>query len=212
MSSENKAIVAYFDFDGTLTRHDTFLYFLKYVLGPVKFFIKLPLLLPTGMLYLLRIINNESAKERTLTIMARGLSYKLMQIKAERFAKTKLAEFLQPEIYARLEYHIEHGHTVILVSANLAIYLRYFVKNHHIHDVIATEIEFKDDLCTGKLATRNCYGRQKTLRIAEYLKEGNKTFSYIYAYGNSRGDYELLHYANEAYWISGATIRPFKSN
>jgi phosphoserine phosphatase len=56
------------------------------------------------------------------------------------------------------------------------------------------------------LETKNCYGEQKTIRIKEYLKENNYSFAYSYGYGNSRGDYALLDYVDEGYWISNGNI------
>ena len=104
---------------------------------------------------------------------------------------------------------MEHGHTIILVSANLAIYLRHWAKLHNITDVIATELVFTNNLCTGGLLTRNCYGKQKIYRINQYLKTQQRKFLYSFGYGNSRGDYELLIYVNEGYWVNSSGIIPW---
>lgn len=200
-TEKSKDIVAYFDFDGTLTRYDTLILFLLHCVGLIRFILNIPRLLPVVLLYLFKIITNEKAKELAITILIKGKKTTWLQNKAEQFALNKLDHYIKPEIYKKLEYHIEHGHTIVLVSANLAMYLRYFALKHNIDIVIATELQFKDGICTGKLATRNCYGIQKVKRLNEYLKQHELTFSYSYGYGNSRGDYELLNYVNEAYWI-----------
>lgn len=203
---DSKQIVAYFDFDGTLTNKDTLIPFLIYVVGSVRFSLKLYILLPILFAYWLKIITNELAKEKTITVLLKGYTAEYIEAMACKFAHDKLDHYIKPEIYAKLEYHLEHNHSICLVSANLAIYLRHWALRHHIDDVIATEIEFVNNLCTGKLKTRNCYGAQKVIRIEEYLKYKNTQFSYSYAYGNSRGDYQLLTYVNEGYWISNTEI------
>ena len=204
--SNTGKIVAYFDFDGTLTTQDTFIPFLIYTVGLMRFFLKLPQLLIILLRYWFKRISNEVAKELTITALIKGYSFKKIDEKALAFARNKLWRYIKPEIYSKLEYHVENEHYIVIVSANLSIYLSYWAKLHYINDVIATEIEFTDNICTGKLKTRNCYGKFKVERIYDYLKKQNKTFNYIYAYGNSRGDYELLSYADEGYWVKGSNI------
>lgn len=197
-------IVAYFDFDGTLTTRDTLVSFLIHSVGLFTFIIKLPRILPNVILYLFSIITNEEVKQRTLTILVRGKSFQDLDRSAKSFAYGSLSRYIKPEIFAKLEYHKEHKHKVILVSANLAIYLRYWATLHELDGVIATEIEFENDIATGRLATRNCYAQHKTLRINEYLKRENQRFSYSYGYGNSKGDFPLLDYVNEGYLVNGS--------
>lgn len=199
-------IVAYFDFDGTLTTRDTLLLFLIHCVGAMRLIINLPLILPNIILYLTRIITNEEAKERILTILLKNRSFADLDHYARSFAYSKISQYINPEIFAKLEYHKEHGHKVIIISANLAIYLRYWVAMHKLDGVIATEIEFVNNIATGHLATRNCYGEHKVTRLSQYLAQTGLKFSYSYAYGNSRGDYELLNHVDEGYWVEGDTI------
>jgi HAD superfamily hydrolase (TIGR01490 family) len=201
-----KEEVAYFDFDGTITSTDTFLCFLLYVVGWWRFILHLPQLSIVGLLYALRIISNEVAKGYTLTILVKGYSEKVLDSKAKQFASTIIDKYIKPEIFQRLEYHLEHGHTVILVSANLGIYLRYWALRHKLAGVIATEMEFINGRASGRLATRNCYAQEKVSRVKQFLVENKLNFSYSYAYGNSRGDYELLEFVNEAFWIDGVQL------
>lgn len=201
-----KDIVAYFDFDGTLTMHDTLVFFVLYVIGFTKFFLKLPFVIPTLLLYFFKVIDNETAKQMFLMRMIVGISREKIETKAHNFAYHKLDKFIKPEIYAKLEYHLEHKHSVILVSANLAVYLREWALRHNLTGVIATELEILNNKYTGKLATHNCYGAHKVDRILEYLRLHKAKFVYSYGYGNSKGDYELLGYVDEGYWVSGYEV------
>jgi phosphatidylglycerophosphatase C len=208
---QNSAIVAYFDFDGTLTTKDTLVPFLIHCVGWPRFLLNLPRILPWAILYLSRIINNEVTKQKTLTILLKGRTFYDIDKSAKSFAYAKLSKYIQPEIFAKLEYHKEHRHQVILVSANLAIYLRYWATMHKLDEVIGTEIEFINNIATGNLATSNCYGEHKVIRINEYLGESHLSFNYSYAYGNSKGDYELLDYVNEGYWVEDGEFRRWES-
>ncbi len=203
-------IIAYFDFDGTLSIKDTLVPFLIYCVGYLKFIFSLPRIIPIITLYGLKIVNNQEAKERTLTVLLKGRSHQEITEKAKSFAYTHLNKYLVPNIYAKLEWHREQGHEIALVSANLAIYLRYFAKLHLIDHVIATEIEFKDDQATGRLATPNCYGPEKVIRITEYQKQHKLCYDYSYGYGNSRGDYEMLKSVDEAHFVVDGEFEEFE--
>lgn len=204
-------VVAYFDFDGTISKKDTLLPFLLCSVGYLGFIVKLPVILPILLLYVLKIINNETAKEKVLNILLKGKKEHFITKKAQIFAHKKMDRLIKPEIFAKLEYHQEHQHIIILVSANLAIYLKFWAMLHKIDAVIATELDFYHEKFTGRLATPNCYGAEKVKRIQYYL-EDKEPFSYSYGYGNSAGDYELLNYVDEGYWVSGSSIEPWKKN
>lgn len=206
-----KNVVAFFDFDGTLTTKDTLLPFLRYAVGTWKIILKSPQLIWIVFQYFAKIIDNEGAKERTLTLLVKNMKSSHLEYLAKNFALTKLHKYLNPIVYAKLEYHREHDHKIILVSANLGIYLRYWAKLHKLDAVIATELEVNSEsYMTGKLLTRNCYGVQKTIRVKSALSGNDMCFDYSFGYGNSAGDYELLEFVNEPYWVSGDYIEPWR--
>lgn len=202
--------VAYFDFDGTITSKDTFIPFLIFTIGYFKFILLLPLSICILILYISKIISNEKAKELMLQLTISNLSNEYLERKSNSFASSYIDKYIKPEIFERVKYHYENGHIVIIASANLELYLKYFVKRHDLHDIIATKIVFKNNIATGKLLSKNCYGVEKINRINEYLIKNKLNFIYSYAYGNSKGDFELLNYVNEGFWVEGITITPWK--
>ena len=70
-------------------------------------------------------------------------------------------------------------------------------------ELIATKLEFKAGKLTGKFATNNCYGAEKSHRIKELFDL--ELYDYIYAYGDSRGDKEMLALADESFY------KPFRN-
>lgn len=204
--SDQKTTVAYFDFDGTISSSDTLVPFLIHAVGYKKFILNLPCILSIAFCYIIKSINNEKAKERVITLLLKGMTLESLDRMAQTFVMHKLPQYIKSDILAKIEYHKKLGHRVILVSANLSIYLRYFVKQHQLDDVIGTQLEVIDVLVTGKLATRNCYGIEKINRIKRYLSENNIIVDYSYGYGNSKGDYELLNFVNEGYWIKHNSV------
>src|SRR6476469_2752619 len=62
-----KKEIAFFDFDGTITTKDTLLEFIKFCKGGFSFYIGFLLYAPYLVAYKLKIISNQTAKEKILS-------------------------------------------------------------------------------------------------------------------------------------------------
>ena len=65
--------------------------------------------------------------------------------------------------------------------------------------VVGTQIEVVDGKITGRFLTPNCYGPEKVHRVEALLSEPRDHY-HITAYGDSRGDKEMLQYADERHY------------
>jgi phosphatidylglycerophosphatase C len=194
-----KPVVAAFDFDGTLTRHDTLLPFLRYLLGDARVARHALFLSPTLAGYGLGLIDNGIAKERVLVQCLAGKEMKALQQEGEHFALYMLPGLLSNRAIQRLEWHQKQGHRCVAISASLELYVRPWAINAGFDDVIATQLEsLPDGSITGKLSGTNCYGIEKVRRLQALL--GSTDDYTIYAYGDSRGDMELLSCADYPYY------------
>ncbi|MEQ1526782.1 MAG: HAD family hydrolase [Gallionella sp.] len=199
MSKAVKPIVAAFDFDGTLTRHDTMFPFLLFVVGRSAFIRHCIKLLPTLIGYKLGIVRNNIAKERVFICFLSGMCVVELRHKAEQFAVQKLPALLRIEAMQRLTWHRQQGHRCVVISASLAIYLRPWANQVGFDDVLATQLEIlQDEKITGKLSGGNCFGTEKVKRLEKLL--GDRAGYTLYAYGDSSGDKELLAYADYPYY------------
>jgi phosphatidylglycerophosphatase C len=195
----NKPVVAAFDFDGTLTRRDTLLPFLLHTLGPAAVARHALALSPTLAGYGLGLINNGIAKERVFVQCLAGMRMDELQLEGERFAMYVLPGLLSNAAMQRLEWHKQQGHRCVVISASLELYVQPWAIKAGFDDVIATRLEFREDgRATGMLSGVNCFGVEKVRRLEALLgaREGYK----LYAYGDSRGDRELLESADNAYY------------
>jgi phosphatidylglycerophosphatase C len=199
MVEANKPVVAAFDFDGTLTRRETLLPFLLYTLGAAKVARHALILSPTLAGYGLGLINNGIAKERVFVRCFAGMEMQALQQEGERFAALVLPGLLRQEAFQRLEWHKQQGHRCVVISASLELYVRPWALKAGFDDVIATQLEtLPNDRVSGRLAGANCYGAEKVRRLHALL---GMTEGYtLYAYGDSRGDRELLARADYAYF------------
>ena len=194
----NHLIIAAFDFDGTLTYQDTLLPFLVYTHGWISTFGKLTLQLPNLTTYLLGGISRQEAKESILKQFYAGIPLKQLQQKGEEFAKA-LDKHIKPDMQKRLQWHLQQGHRCVLISATLDVYLEPWAKRVGIHEVISSRMQATPDgKTTGYLLGSNCWGPEKVRRLYERL--GPRENYCLYAYGDSRGDLELLAAADHAFY------------
>jgi len=194
-----KPVVAAFDFDGTLTRRDTLLSFLFYTLGIVTVIRHAVMLSPTLLGYALGWIRNDVAKERVFARCLAGIGLDDLMRQGERFATEVLPGLLRKEALARLDWHKKQGHRCIVISASLDLYVRPWAMKMGFDDVIASHLETLDDgTITGNLSGGNCFGTEKVIRLEALLGPTNGYT--LYAYGDSRGDSELLSAADHAHY------------
>lgn len=195
----DKPVVAAFDFDGTLTRRETLLPFLLHMLGAAAVARHALILSPTLAGYGLGMIRNDVAKEKVFIQCLAGMGMDELQREGENFAADVLPGLLRHEAMQRLEWHKQRGHRCVVISASLELYVRPWAIKAGFDDVIATHLETRDDgHVTGKLSGVNCYGIEKVRRLEALL--GARDGYSLYAYGDSRGDRELLSLADYPYY------------
>jgi len=195
----NQPVVAAFDFDGTLTRRDTLLPFLLYMFGATTVMRHTFVLSPTLIGYALGWIRNDVAKERVFARCLAGIKLDTLQQQGERFAMEVLPGLLRKEAMTRLDWHKKQGHRCIVISASLNLYVRPWAIKVGFDDVIASHLEaLADGSITGNLSGGNCFGAEKVIRLEALLGPSNEYV--LYAYGDSRGDRELLSVADYAYY------------
>jgi phosphatidylglycerophosphatase C len=197
-----RATVAVFDFDGTITRRDSTVAFCLAVvpvwrLGPALL-VRAPLLAGYG----LRMVPRTRLKESLLTAFFRGADEGELRRRAATWAVRDLPGMVRPAALARLRWHQSQGHRVVVASASLEIFLEPWARAVGVRDVVATRLEVSDGRLTGRIAGRNCYGAEKVDRLRALL--GDLAGFELHAYGDSRGDRELLAAAQHAEY------RPFR--
>lgn len=190
-------VIAFFDFDGTITRGDSFALFLKFLLKH-KFYIKILQNIPTLLLYKCGLLDNNTAKQNVLQSCIKGLTLEELQCKCNAFTDI-LEAYCKDSALQKMRWHKDQGHHVVLVSASFEEYLKPLCQRWGI-DLLATTMEVQDGVMTGKFSKPNCYGVQKEIRIKEAYDITQ--YQSIYAYGDTRGDKEMLALAspNQAFF------------
>jgi len=199
MNNQPRPIVAAFDFDGTVSYRDTLLPFIFFVHGYFNGTLRLLSLLPTFILYVFGSKGRQETKEAVLARCFSAWSLHDLRRVGASYAKERLPALLRPEALSRLQWHLGEGHRCVLVSASLDIYLEPWTRQVGFDDLLSSRLMTDaEGLVSGKLVGRNCWGAEK-IRLLEDLLGPREDYQ-LYAYGDSRGDYELLESADWAFY------------
>ena len=189
-----KQIYAY-DFDGTLTIRDTLLEFICFACGTARFLLGFLLYSPLLVLMKLRLYSNGKAKQKVFAHFFQGMAIDEFDALCQDFARTH-RHLLRPEVVRQLEQALSEGSEVLVVSASIDNWVQPFFPKVK---VLGTQIEVIDGCLTGHFLTPNCYGQEKVRRILALYPDRSEY--HLTAFGDSRGDREMLAFADEAHLI-----------
>ncbi len=190
-------VIAVFDFDGTITKTDSVNDFLKYKFGSVRFYITLLSLLPHILLYLLNHVSNQSIKEKLFGKYLKNMSYSVYKELATEYAIKKLPSIIKTEALKKIKWHQHKKHHIIIISASLYEWLKPWSEKNGIEEVISSKLNVHSGKLTGKL-DKNCYGKEKVKLFLH--KYPDRSSYYLYAYGDSQGDKDILNLADKKYY------------
>lgn len=190
-----------FDFDGTLTTSDTLLEFIKYAKGRGRFLIVFLMYSPLLVLMKLHLYPNWKAKQQIFAHLFAGMRIEKFDALCRGFAEES-QHLLRPKGITLMHEALVAGAQVFIVSASIDNWVRPFfdIRNLKGVQVLGTQIEVEDGKLTGRFKSNNCYGKEKVHRIAEALKSFERSEYEIEAFGDSRGDKEMLAFADKGHF------------
>lgn len=197
--------IAAFDFDGTLTHRDTLVPFLVRACGARRVAAAASRVAPAAARSRLgrlqgAVHHRDEVKAALVRHLLGGREAVWLTHEAERFAATLPAR-IRPEMVRQVDWHRDAGHELVIVSAGLHAYLGPYGIAAGFDHVIAVELEVDDTgVLTGELAAPNVRGPEKATRLRAWLDGDVPDF--VWAYGNSSGDRELLELADVPVWMS----------
>lgn len=194
--------VAVFDFDGTITREDTLIAFIRFVKGSLGLYWGMFAHLPWLLLMKLRLCDNGKTKERVFGWFFSGMSIEQFNKLGQQFYEAQADNLLYADAVQAIKEHNQKGDKVVVVSASIENWILPFASALQADGLLGTQAEVQNGRLTGKFSTKNCYGREKVERLKQWLQENGIKDSYVIAYGDSRGDKELLDFANEKHYKS----------
>ncbi len=196
------AKLALFDFDGTITTKDSLVDFIQYCVGKPNYYLGLVILSPMLSAYTLKLIKNHIAKEKLITHFFKNYDINKFQKLANQYSLEQIDKITREKAIEKIKWHQDQGHKIVIVSASMECWINAWCKKYNI-DLVSTKLEAENNKLTGKFSTKNCYGIEKANRVQDMYNLDD--YDYIYAYGDSRGDKELLALADESFY------KPFRN-
>lgn len=191
-----------FDFDGTLTNRDTLLEFIRFVRGDKAFLLCILYYFPLLLLMKLGFYPNWKVKQKVFAHCFSGMTLADFNKWCARFASERMT-LLRPKGVQKINEVLEAGNKVVIVSASINNWVEPFFFGLDGVSVIGTMIEDRDGVVTGRFLTKNCYGEEKVRRLLKLYPD--RQDYWLVAYGDSRGDFEMLDFANESHY------KPFRN-
>ncbi len=189
--------LAIFDFDGTLTTADSFIRFIYFYRGGIRFVVGMIFLSPFLVLMKIGVLPNWKVKELVMRYFLKGERLSVFNTRASQFSNSYIPQIINPKALAKLQSHLKQGDRVIIISASAENWIKSWSDSLRV-ELIATRLDHRNNLITGKIKGANCYGVEKVNRLKEYLDLSN--YSRIYVYGDSRGDKEILEIATDPFY------------
>jgi HAD superfamily hydrolase (TIGR01490 family) len=199
--------LACFDVDGTLLRSDCLLVAARLRHRPLALLRRAVILLPAFLAHALGHLSTARLKERFLAQLVLGGTAEDGAWLGGPFTEALIGR-LHPPALARLRWHQRQGHRVVLCSASPRPLLQPLAERLGV-ELVATELVPGPLGWQARLAGPNCKGPEKLRRLAAHLGSPLEACQFE-AYGDSRGDRELLQAAAIPHYRSfGPEPRPY---
>nr|WP_029529403.1 MULTISPECIES: HAD family hydrolase [Pseudomonas] len=195
--ADDERVLSVFDFDGTLTRRDSFVPFLRFAFGRTEFIRRIFTLAIPSLRFLFRHMNRDELKAHLIAKFLTGVEAQWVEHKAVAFCDRYWTRLMRPSGLSSVAAEVESGAEVTLCSASPALVLGPFAKRLGIK-LIATELEVVDGVLTGRISGNNCRCENKVIRLEAVY--GLLSEYRLRAWGDTRGDLELLAAAQDAHW------------
>ncbi len=206
-ASGDRPVVAAFDVDGTITRSDCVVPFLRRVGGGRSLLLALARR-PLASAVAAARRDRDALKDVVVGGVYRGRAVADVDRAGAAFATHVASTMLRPDVVARLRWHQSQGHRTVLVSASLRSYLEPLAAWLGVDAALCTDVAAIDGRYGGGLLGGNCRAAEKRRRLEAWLAEQGLDGAELWAYGDSSGDRELLAGAHHPVWVRGTTLTP----
>jgi phosphatidylglycerophosphatase C len=189
--------LALFDFDGTITRVDTWTPFLRFTATRPRLIAAGALFSPLMVGYKLGWISARTSRPIVARLAFTGRRAEDVRALGREYARDVLPGVVRPHALERIDWHKRQGDTVAVVSASLDAYVLPWCESVGVA-AICTELDERNAVLTGRYAGGECCGPSKVRRIRD--RYDLTRYPIIYAYGDTDEDREMLAIAHEPYY------------
>lgn len=192
-----------FDLDNTITRKDTYVSFLLFVMRRRPLSILPASWLPIAVLvHKLGLKNNSWLKLVFLQTIVNKVDRKLLDQWTDIFVNNLLSNALHVNAVEAIRKHKKTGDRLVLASASFDFYVNKLGKKLGFDDVVCTIASWdKQDQLAASFYDKNCYGQEKLNKLTQYF--GNERENYhLIAYTDHHSDEPLLSWVDQAHVVN----------
>lgn len=193
--------LALFDFDHTITHVDTYSRFLRASAQAGQRRRGELAVAPWLLGYRMGVVPAARLRARATHVAFRGRSEHEIREQGLRYARVDLPRMVRPEMLQRIEWHQSRGHTVVVVSGSLDVYLRPWCDALGL-ELICNELESESGRLTGRYLSCDRASDKATQIRARYDLDA---YADLHAYGDSREDQPMLALARHR-WFRGVSL------
>jgi phosphatidylglycerophosphatase C len=194
--------LAFFDLDGTITRHDTLI---QFILGYLKSrpwrLFGFVLAIPAVLLYLLRVTDRGALKGSVIRWTLGGSARRDLDAWTATFVPRVLEHGVFEAALDRIAEHKRNGDVLVLMSASPDFYVPAIARHLGFNEVTCTGVRWNGDRLDGRLTSANCRGEEKARRFADV--RGRYPGLTTAAYGNAGSDLDHLRLADRGVLVNG---------
>ena len=132
---DKKKVVA-FDFDGTLTKKDSFVEFIKFSKGPIHFYSSLPIILYYWIVCKLGFVSRDIAKENIFGFYFKGMSILEFDDYCQKF-QFVIDGFLKQNAITSLNSYLENNYETVIISASVENWIKPWAAKQNINIIIS---------------------------------------------------------------------------
>jgi len=189
--------LALFDFDGTITRKETFGAFVRFATPRFRRVLGAPFFAPLVAGYRLGLVSANEIRARVVHFGFRGLHADALKRAGRHFAQECLPAIVRPTALERIHWHRSRGDKVLVVSGALDAYLSPWCEQHGL-ELTCSRLHVENGLLTGRFQGAQCVSAEKCRRVRELCTP--EDFSLVYAYGDTKEDLAMLAMAHKKFY------------
>lgn len=203
MPGTSAPLLALFDLDGTITRHNTLApYAFGLLLRHPARVLRLPLALPALVQFALGRCDHGAVKSAFIQKTFGGLQRADLDAWTARFVPWLLKKGLFAAARATIGRHRRHGDRLALLSASTDLYVPAIGKALGFDDVECTGVAWQGSRLLGTFTTANRRGEEK-VRCLAALRARHPGLAVV-AYGNAQSDLPHLRLAERGVLVNGS--------